>query len=314
MAAPDMNVSSPGQINGAGDNRALYLKVFAGEVLTAFNETNVALSRTTVRSISSGKSAQFPATWKNTAEYHTPGEFIAGNKINSNERVIVIDDLLISHVFIANIDEALSHYDVRSEYSKQCGAALARVLDKNIFQVGYLAARASATVQGGYGGTVVTAADADTDADVLIAAAFDAAAALDQKDVPEGDRTLFVLPEQYYMLVNSSSKLVNVDYNPGGNGSIRSGRVYNVAGMDIVKTNNLPNGQNITTGPTKYQGDFTKSVALVMHRSAVGTVKLVDLAVESDYLVQNQGTLIVAKMAVGHGILRPESAVEIEVP
>lgn len=312
MAAPNMNVSSPGQVNGAGDNRALYLKIFAGEVLTAFNETNVAMSRSTVRTISHGKSAQFPATWKNTAGYHTPGEMIVGDKINHNERVITIDDLLISSVFIANIDEALSHYDVRSEYSKQCGAALSRTMDKNILQVGYLAARASATVAGGFGGTAITAADADTDADILIGAAFEAAQALDEKDVPESDRALFVKPEQYYKLVNSSSKLINVDYNPSGNGSIAGGKVYNVAGMDIVKTNNLPNGLDVTTGPTKYQGDFTTSVALVMHKSAVGTVKLMDLSVESDYLVQNQGTLIVAKLAVGHGILRPESAVEIK--
>jgi hypothetical protein len=59
VALPDFTVSSPGQVNGAGDNRALFLKVFAGETLKAFRETNVAMARSTVRSISSGKSAQF---------------------------------------------------------------------------------------------------------------------------------------------------------------------------------------------------------------------------------------------------------------
>jgi hypothetical protein len=49
-----------------------------------------------------------------------------------------------------------------------------------------------------------------------------------------------------------------------------------------------------------------------MHRSAVGTVKLIDLAVEMDYDIRRQGTLVVSKYAVGHGILRPESAVEIK--
>lgn len=41
---------------------ALFLKVFSGEVLKAFKEVNVALERSMVRTISSGKSAQFPAT------------------------------------------------------------------------------------------------------------------------------------------------------------------------------------------------------------------------------------------------------------
>jgi hypothetical protein len=52
-------------------------------------------------------------------------------------------------------------------------------------------------------------------------------------------------------------------------------------------------------------------VGLVMHQSAVGTVKLMDLGMESEYQVSRQGTLMVAKYAVGHGVLRPEAAIEI---
>lgn len=59
MAAPDQVVSAPGQVNGSGSTTALFLKVFAGEVLTAFREQNVAQSRTVVRSIPNGVSAQF---------------------------------------------------------------------------------------------------------------------------------------------------------------------------------------------------------------------------------------------------------------
>lgn len=50
-------VSRIGQIDGAGDADAMFLLVFAGEVLTAFRERNVFLSRHMVRSIKSGKSA-----------------------------------------------------------------------------------------------------------------------------------------------------------------------------------------------------------------------------------------------------------------
>ena len=51
-------VSRIGQANQAGDEKALFLKVFSGEVLAAFEETNVFLGKTTVRTITSGKSAQ----------------------------------------------------------------------------------------------------------------------------------------------------------------------------------------------------------------------------------------------------------------
>jgi hypothetical protein len=61
--------------------------------------------------------------------------------------------------------------------------------------------------------------------------------------------------------------------------------------MELVWSNNLPNTNNITTGPTAYQGDFSNSIALIWHNSAVGTVKLMDLAVESEYDIRRQGTL-----------------------
>ena len=39
--------------------------------------------------------------------------------------------------------------------------------------------------------------------------------------------------------------------------------------------------------------------------------QLKDLKMESDYDIRRQGTLLLGKLAYGHGILRPESAVEI---
>ena len=46
--------------------------------------------------------------------------------------------------------------------------------------------------------------------------------------------------------------------------------------------------------------------------SAAGTVKLMDLATEMEYDIRRQGTLMVAKYAMGHGVLRPEAAVGIK--
>ena len=57
-----MVVSRLGQAAGAGDSNALFLKQFAGEILTAFQRANVMMPLHTVRSIQSGKSAQFPVT------------------------------------------------------------------------------------------------------------------------------------------------------------------------------------------------------------------------------------------------------------
>jgi len=308
-------VTRVGQANGAGDVDALFLKVFAGEVLTAFDTDNIALGRTQVRTISNGKSASFPRSGLIGARYHVPGTEILGQTMNHNEVVITIDNLLISDAFIANIDEAKNHYDVRSIYSTEVGRSLAKQMDKHIFQAGVLTARASNVVTGLPGGSVITQAAAPdaTDGLKLAANLFAAAQKLDENNVPEDGRTAYFRPAQYYALAQSTA-VINKDW--GGAGAYADGKVLRVAGIEIVKTNNLPGavvaGGTVGAGTSdRYAGDFAKTLGLVAHSSAVGTVKLLDLAMEGAYDIRRQGTLLVAKYAVGHGGLRPEAAVEI---
>lgn len=294
---------------------ALFLKVFAGEVLTAFDETNVMKDLHVSRTISSGKSAQFPVTGKANAAYHTVGTPLLGTQtINHNEVVVNIDDVLIADTFIANIDEAKNHYDVRAEYSRLLGMALAKQFDVRTLQLGVLAARSAATITGGNGGTAITDADAATNGASLAASIFEAAQAMDEKDVPENDRVAIVKPAQYYNLVQTTD-VINRDF--GGAGVYADGTVLRVAGVQIVKSNNVPstNVAAVTGENNTYHGDFSNTVALVMQKSAIGTVKLMDLAVErtsGDFEIMYQGTLMAAKYAMGHGILRPECAVEIK--
>ena len=309
-------VSFLGKANNTGDDNALFLKVFSGEVLAAFARRNQMLEMSMVRTISQGKSAQFPAIGKTTASYHTPGNEITGTVINKNERVITIDDLLISDSFIAEIDEAKNHYDVRSIYSTEMGNALARTVDQHLLQLAVLAAQASTTVTGENGGAVITDADAKTNGASLITSIFDAAQALDEKDVPEDDRYCVVPPATYYNLVEND-KILNRDFG-GSNGIYAEGKVLKVAGINIVKSNTAvdaftdQSAASSTGENNTYNGNFSNTAAVVFHKSAIGTVKLMDLAMESEYDIRRQGTLMVAKMALGHGILRPEAAVEIQ--
>lgn len=306
-----MSAATPlriGENNLGGTADELFLKVYGGEVLTAFDETNVMEALQVIRNIQSGKSAQFPATWKVNASYHTPGAEIVGQTSAVSERVITIDDLLISDVFIPNIDEAKNHFEYRSEYTKQSGRALSKKFDTNSLQVAVLAARASATVTGGNGGTQLTAAGYATTGSTMAAGIFSAAQKLDEKDVEDMDRVAIWRPAQYYILAQTTDVL-NRDW--GGAGVYADGSVLRVAGVQIVKSNHVPS-TNVATGPAAYQGDFSNTQAVVMNRKAIGTVKLMDLAVEMEYDIRRQGTLIVAKYALGHGILRPECSVELK--
>lgn len=309
--------SFAGQINGTGDQLALFLKIWSGEVLTAFEQATAFLGRAAERTISSGKTAQFPATGRAVASYHTPGAEITGQTIDGNEKTIGIDGLLKADVFLASIDEAMSHFDVRVEYTKQLGYALAKQYDINVATKFIQAARATAAVTGLPDGlSLVSASSAtagNTGANALVNAILACAQRLDENSVPEPDRYIFLRPAQYWNLFNAD-KITNRDFTPGAgndNGSVVNGKIMMIGGIPVVKALNIPS-TDVTTGLATYQGDYSTTVGIVAHKSAVGTVKLMSLATESQYDVRRQGTLIVSKYAVGHDVLRCEAACEIK--
>ena len=312
----DLVMSRPGQVNKTGAVDAMFLKLFLGEVLTAFDEKNIMKDLHMVRTIDHGKSASFPILGKATARYHVPGTPILGfNQIAANERVINIDVLLIADLAIYDLEDAKNHYDVRGEYSKQIGAALAREFDKKTMRVAVKAARTAGIIDDEPGGSVIKGgATIATDADVLAEALFNAAQIFDEKDITVEDRHVILAPAQYYLLAQNT-KVLNKDWN--GSGSYSDGKIMKIAGITILTSNNLPN-ENIaskTTGENNdYTGDFTNTVGLVLQKSAIGTVKLRDIQIQksgNDFNIMYQATLMVAKMAVGHGILRPGCAIEL---
>ena len=316
---------SVGRVNAGGSEDALFLKVFAGEVITSFDRASKTQGADSVRSISNGKSATFPVMGRTTAAYHTPGAEILGSDVNHNEKVITINDLLTSSVFLSNIEEAKNHWDVRSAYSQEIGRALAFTKDKHILQTIGQASLASANVSdSGYGAgatitnTGIASATDATAANAMIDALFGAAKQLDANYVPSEGRKCFMRLEEYYKLANATNA-VNVDFS--GNGSIAEGKVLKIAGIELVPVahfvaSNVNSGVDqgsATAGGSNPQAvNLTNYVALVSHPSAVGTVKLMDLAVEKEYDIRRQGTLMVAKYAMGHGVLRPEAAVGIK--
>ena len=329
-----------GQIGAAGDANALFLKVFSGEILTTFEEQNIMKDLHMVRTIQSGKTAQFPVTGIADAKYHTVGEDIVDasnsylSSIKHAERTINIDDVLIASTFIANIDELKNHYDVRSIYAKELGKALAKRFDIATMKTLFAAAGGTSQV-GGNSGTSISGATTTTAAG-LVDSLYAVARSLDEKDAPDEGRFAILTPSQYYTLLTADNVAINRD--TGGVGNVATGRITQVAGINLYKSNHLDSiiglgdDSAVATGDgssnndvfgsagSGYNGDFsalsgtavpTAKGFLAGTKEAIGTVKLLDLATESEYQIQRQGTLFVAKYAMGHGALRPECAVKV---
>ena len=250
------NATRAGGTFTTAERRALFLKLFSGEMFTGFQRNTIARDLVTKRTLKNGKSLQFIYTGRTTSEYHTPGQSILGNSDNAPpvaEKTITCDDLLISSAFVYELDETLSHYDLRGEISKKIGYALAENYDRKIFRkITQAARKASPVTKTNFvepGGTQIrvgatsNASDA-LDPDKLVAAFYDAAAALDEKGVSSEGRVAVLNARQYYALIKGldgsglGAYLVNRDSQGT---ALQSGKgIYEIAGIKIYKSQNIP--------------------------------------------------------------------------
>ena len=249
---PLADLTRPGQSNSTGDSRALYLKLFSGEMFKGFQRNTIARDLVTKRTLKNGKSLQFIYTGRTTAEYHVPGQSILGNSDGAPpvaEKTITIDDLLISSAFVYELDETLAHYDLRGEISKKIGYALAEKYDRLIFRAIAKGARqASPITKANFvepGGTQIQVgagsnADDALTASTLVTAFYDAAAALDEKGISNDGRCAVLNPRQYYALIKdcSNNNLINRDVQGT---ALQSGEgIIEIAGIHIYKSMNVP--------------------------------------------------------------------------
>lgn len=310
---PQTTTTNAGVVAGPSASDGLALKTFSGETMVTFNAKTAQKGRHRERTITSGKSSQFPAIGKAAAEYHTPGHVILGQDVDHGEKVITIDDMLISSVFMSNYEEAINHYETRSEFTNQMGVSLAQAYDRHLFAIATKAAIAgTAGAVSGMGPATKDDIGASPTMTNVVDAIFKGAAFFDETDIPQDERVAFVTPTLYWDMVKDGSFL-NRDFG-NAQGSQMNGGMLKVGTFEIVPTNNLAlnfgtdsiAGVQAGVATPDYTVDGTASVALLQQKQALGTVKLMELATEKDYQVNRQGTLVVSKLACGHGVLRPE--------
>ena len=245
-------LTRPGQSNSTGDARALYLKLFSGEMFKGFQRNAIARDLVMKRTLKNGKSLQFIYTGRTTAEYHTPGNAILGNTNGAPpvaEKTITVDDLLVSSAFVYELDETLAHYELRGEISKKIGYALAEKYDRLIFRAISKGARiASPITKANFvepGGTQIqVGAGSDANDSLvsanLVTAFYDAAAALDEKGISNDGRVAVLNTRQYYALIKdvNGNNLINRDAQGT---ALQSGEgIIEIAGIKIYKSMNVP--------------------------------------------------------------------------
>jgi hypothetical protein len=319
--------STPLALGTAYDTKyGTYLKLFSGEMFKAYESATIAKGTVMNRTLKNGKSMQFIFTGRMTAAYHEPGTPILGSGDPPvAEKTILMDDLLVSSAFVYDLDETLSHYDLRSEISRKIGHALAEAYDKKVFRTIALAAREAHPITAAPGpepgGSVIQLGSGNEyNAQSLVDAFFEAAAVLDEKNVPRDGRHAVLSPRQYYALISQvDTNILNRDYGATG-GNMNTGMgLYEIAGIKIKMSNNLPflagtvnavSGENNT-----YSGDFSTHCGLIYQKECAGCLEAIGPQVQvsgNDVKTMYQGDLIVGRLAMGCGTLNPAAAIELQ--
>ena len=275
-AGTQAQVTVPGANNGGSDRRALYLKLFSGEMFKGFQNNTIARDLVMKRTLKNGKSLQFIYTGRTTSEFHTPGNSILGNSDGAPpvaEKTITVDELLISSAFLYELDETLAHYDLRSEISRKIGYALAEKYDRLIFRAITRGARkASPITKTNYvepGGTQIRVGATTNESDAysptgLVNAFYDAAAAMDEKGISSDGRVAVLNPRQYYELIQDVGETGLVNRDAQGTSRQKGNGIVEIAGIKIYKSMNIPflgsygtayGGTTGVTAPTNV-GDF----------------------------------------------------------
>lgn len=315
-----INIAKPGLKEGGSDALEMYLKNSAVEIIAAFERRSRTLGRFITRTITSGKAASFPVFGRLAAQYLAPGDSLDNQLKNlaGTSLDIVIDGLLTAPAMIFDLDDAMAHWDVGSEYARQIGEALAISAD-----AGVLAELAKTVVAG-------VPNLAELPAPVIVnktaTAGLDSTSAtlgqyyldmllqmktnLDNNEVPEEERTAYVVPDVIGALVNAK---VIIDRDYAGNGSITEGSVQRAAGFDLISVPHLTRGSDDNTkvlqgsGHVFPTGYAAKTKIIAAHRTAAGLLKLKDLSMEHARRAEYQADMMVGKMAVGMRGLRPEA-------
>jgi len=187
-----------------------------------------------------------------TVDQYERGGSVTATTLTDNEVTLVVDTANAFKFIVDDIETSMSHVNFKEVASSSAAYALRDAFDTGVIAKLFAGVPASAPnhILGSDSATDLAAGTFDGTGNLDIGYASGEhdpidvlshmARLLDEQNVPEEGRWFLANPEFYEQLVQTSSKLMSVDFN-AGQGSIRNGLVSSgkLRGFDMYKTNNI---------------------------------------------------------------------------
>ena len=187
-----------------------------------------------------------------TVYQYERGQDVTATKLTDQEINLVVDTANAFKFIVDDIETSMSHVNFKEVASSSAAYALRDAYDQGVLVTMFAGVSASSPnhILGSDNATDLAAGTFDGTGNLDIGFASGEhdpidvlshmARLLDEANVPEEGRWFLANPEFYEQLVQTSSKLMSVDFN-AGQGSIRNGLVSSgkLRGFDMYKTNNI---------------------------------------------------------------------------
>lgn len=327
----------------AGVNK-LWLPLWSGEVINAYDQYNIFENLVTAKTLSGGFSWEFPVTGTVDlkAAWNAGEELVGGDTSDSTTFKVNLDPRpMAAHFETDNVDLLITQWDYRSELARQAGLTLANTRDKQLISalvaasvvaplandprgLGVANFPAPAVVDTSTSAVgVAVSACTETVALAILQKIEDYCVFMQENDYPVQNVYCAVPPKVFQVIralgipratnAFSNTPIFTTSGEYGNVGApINMGMNMMTDGLDymgvkIVKTNHIPKSQ-LAIGATKYNLDCSEFniFGMIFQPEAVASLSLMGMKVDTVQDVRRNTQFTVASMQKGTGILRPE--------
>ena len=323
-----------------GGSGKLWLPIWSGEVLHAYDQYRMFEPMVTSKTISSGRLMEFPITGTVSLQpAWDAGEYLTGNN-NSRATTFSVEldkRPMAAHFELDNVDLMITQWEYRQELARQAGQTLANARDKQIAAFIAGAAGVSKLIDDprtglSYAVPFGIGATEDSIAALAVLEGIEEfCVELQENDVPVQGCYCIVPPKLFQQIrrlgvaeataaggvqAGSMQPMFGGVAMAGGLGapltqgmnSLSDSLVY--MGVIIQKSNHIPTGAAETIGEARYtvNGDTAGVRGLIFCSEAVASIRKTGLVVDTEDDIRRNTTFTVASMFSGTGILKPELA------
>ena len=337
--------AGPSSDGKAGANK-LWLPLWSGEVINAYDEYNVFENLITNKTLSGGFSYEFPVTGTVdlNASWDAGEELVGGDSSSTTFKVNLDKRPMAAHFETDNVDLLVTQWDYRSELARQAGLTLANTRDKQIVSTLIASSVVAPLASDPRGLTstnfpapaivdestsaigVAVSGCTETVALKILQKIEDYLVFMQENNYPVQNVYCAVTPKVFqviralgiprtdtkftnYPLFGASEEVggLGAPLNVGMNSMMDS---LDYMGVKIIKTNHIPRADltAASIGSAKYNlvCNSVNIFGLIFQPEAIAGLSLMGMKVDTVQDVRRNTQFTVASMLKGTGILRPE--------